>query len=186
LGASLKTSVETSLNLLTTAIPAALPVAMSAGVIFAINRLKNKNIFCTSPPRMNVAGQIDTFVFDKTGTLTEEGLTVLGFRPTVRSDSNCLTTFKNFTSDAKTLTPKGRWWNGENGVSCRSQNSTLFAEALASCTAITFIDEKLVGDPLDVQMFEATGWTLDETDHSRIDSDGHLETIIAYVYPKDA
>ena len=35
-------------------------------------------------------------------------------------------------------------------------------------------------------MFEATGWTLDETYQSRIDADGHLETIIAYVYPKDA
>ena len=35
-------------------------------------------------------------------------------------------------------------------------------------------------------MFEATGWTLDETNQSRIDADGHLETIIAYVYPKDA
>ena len=150
LGASLKTSVETSLNLLTTAIPAALPVAMSAGVIFAINRLKGKNIFCTSPPRMNVAGQIDTFVFDKTGTLTEEGLTVLGFRPTARSNNTNHTTFKNFTSDAKKLTPKGSWWNENSAESCRSENSTMLAEALASCTAITFIDGCLVGDPLDI------------------------------------
>ena len=79
--------IDRSLNLTTIAIPAALPVAMSVGVVFAINRLKEKNIFCISPPRINIAGQIDNFVFDKTGTLTEEGLTVLGFRPTIRSGS---------------------------------------------------------------------------------------------------
>jgi cation-transporting ATPase 13A3/4/5 len=38
------------------------------------------NIFCISPPRINVAGSVETFVFDKTGTLTEEGLSVFGFR----------------------------------------------------------------------------------------------------------
>ena len=32
-----------------------------------------------------MAGQIQNFVFDKTGTLTEEGLSVLGFRPTAAS-----------------------------------------------------------------------------------------------------
>lgn len=31
--------------------------------------------------------------------------------------------------------------------------STLFLEALASCTAITYVNDKLVGDPLDVKMF---------------------------------
>jgi cation-transporting ATPase 13A3/4/5 len=66
--------------LITIAVPPALPAAMSCGMIFAINRLKKRNIFCISPPRINVAGHIETFVFDKTGTLTEEGLSVLGFR----------------------------------------------------------------------------------------------------------
>ena len=37
-------------------------------------------------------------------------------------------------------------------------------EAMASCTAITYVNESLVGDPLDVQMFESTGWILDESE----------------------
>lgn len=33
---------------------------------------------------------------------------------------------------------------------------------MASCTEITYVNGMLVGDPLDVKMFEATGWVLDE------------------------
>jgi len=54
---------------------------------------------------------------------------------------------------------------------------------MASCTAITYVNGVLVGDPLDVQMFEATGWTLDETDQKKADSNDNL--IIAYVYPPE-
>jgi len=68
-------------------VPPALPAAMSCGIVFAINRLKKQDIFCISPPRINMAGQIATFVFDKTGTLTEEGLSVLGCRPIAGSSN---------------------------------------------------------------------------------------------------
>ena len=73
--------IDRCLDLITVSVPPALPAAMSCGIVFALNRLKKKSIFCISPQRINMAGQIDTFVFDKTGTLTEEGLSVLGFRP---------------------------------------------------------------------------------------------------------
>ena len=84
-----------------------------------------------------------------------------------------------FTQDAKKLTPNGTWWREDNADKCRNQNSTLLAEAMASCTAITHVNGTLVGDPLDIQMFEATGWTLDETEQRRVDPDGHQELIIA-------
>ena len=40
---------------------------------------------------------------------------------------------------------------------------------MASTTAITYVDGELIGDPLDIKMFEATEWTLKEptaTDHN--------------------
>jgi cation-transporting ATPase 13A3/4/5 len=80
LNTDVKTFIDRSLNLIVIAVPPALPAAVSCGVVFAINRLKNQKIFCISPPRVNIAGRISTFVFDKTGTLTEDGLSVLGFR----------------------------------------------------------------------------------------------------------
>jgi len=78
--ASVRTLIDRSLNLIVIAVPPALPAAMSCGMIFAIRRLKDQKIFCISPPRVNMAGRVTTFVFDKTGTLTEDGLSVQGFR----------------------------------------------------------------------------------------------------------
>lgn len=79
--------IDRSLDLITVTVPPALPAAMSCGIVFAINRLKKLDIFCISPPRINMAGQITTFVFDKTGTLTEEGLSVLGFRTVTKNEN---------------------------------------------------------------------------------------------------
>jgi cation-transporting ATPase 13A2 len=72
--------IDRSLDLITITVPPALPAAMTIGTVFAINRLKKKQIFCISPPRVNVSGRVNLMVFDKTGTLTEEGLHVYGFR----------------------------------------------------------------------------------------------------------
>ena len=108
-----------------------------------------------------MAGQIHTFVFDKTGTLTEEGLSVLGVRPSATFEQRAV--FANFSNDAAQLTPAGLWWARPDAETARNAKSTLLVEAMASCTAITYVNGKLVGDPLDVQMFEATGWVLDES-----------------------
>ena len=53
---------------------------MTAGIVFSLARLKERGVYCISPPRINVAGRVNVVVFDKTGTLTEEGLEVEGFR----------------------------------------------------------------------------------------------------------
>jgi len=48
--------IDRALDLITVTVPPALPAAMSCGIVFALNRLKKKNIFCISPPRINMAG----------------------------------------------------------------------------------------------------------------------------------
>ena len=84
IGVPSKILIYRTLDLLTIAVPPALPAAMSCGIAFAISRLKRSgSIFCIAPTRINLAGQISTFVFDKTGTLTEDSLSVLGLRSTV-------------------------------------------------------------------------------------------------------
>jgi len=180
LGVPFETQLDRALDLLTVTVPPALPAAMSCGIVFAIRRLKKQSIFCISPPRINMAGQISTFVFDKTGTLTEEGLSVMGFRPTTRGEQRTAV-FSSFTQDACTLTPRvGQWWTWENSDEIRCKNETMFVEAMASCTAITYVDGELVGDPLDVQMFKATGWHFDESAQKLEDLD---EVVIGFVSP---
>ena len=51
---------------------------MTIGTEFALERLKKAKIFCISPNRVNVCGELDMLCFDKTGTLTEEGVDVMG------------------------------------------------------------------------------------------------------------
>ena len=51
---------------------------------------------------------------------------------------------------------------------------------MASCTSITYINGELIGDPMDVKMFEATGWVLDE---SQLETGDDL--ILANIYPAE-
>jgi hypothetical protein len=71
------------------------------------------------------------------------------------------------------------WWTTEDCKKIRNQSETLFEESLASCTEITYVNNILVGDPLDVKMFQATGWVLDEPSSTKGD-----DVVFAYVYPK--
>lgn len=71
-------SIVRLLDLITISVPPALPAAMSIGVVYALSRLRRRNIYCISPPCINVAGRVKKMVFDKTGTLTEDGLAFAG------------------------------------------------------------------------------------------------------------
>lgn len=55
-GLDTETIVDMSLDLLTVAVPPAIPAAMSCGIVFAIERLKRYQIYCISPPRVNLTG----------------------------------------------------------------------------------------------------------------------------------
>lgn len=59
-----------------------------------------------------------------------------------------------------------------------NEPKTLFLEALATCHSITYVNGKLIGDPLDVKMFESTGWILEEEIEGNTD-----ELVLAYVRP---
>ncbi len=59
--------IQRSLDIITIAIPPALPGALTAGIVYAQIRLKDNKIFCISPRTINVCGSINTIVFDKTG-----------------------------------------------------------------------------------------------------------------------
>ncbi|PAA78174.1 hypothetical protein BOX15_Mlig020920g1 [Macrostomum lignano] len=131
--------VVRALDLITIAVPPALPAAMTIGIVFAQTRLKRRKIFCIAPKTINVSGAINLVCFDKTGTLTESGMDLWGAVPALKS------VFLPSTS-----TP----------VDIKEPSQLL--EAMATCHALTRIDGVLSGDPLDLKMFESTGWLLDE------------------------
>jgi P-type E1-E2 ATPase len=44
---------------------------MTIGIIYAVEKLQNKQIFCTSQNNIVKGGRVEHVCFDKTGTLTK-------------------------------------------------------------------------------------------------------------------
>ncbi|XP_029400364.1 probable cation-transporting ATPase 13A5 isoform X2 [Mus pahari] len=130
-----------ALILLTATVPPVLPAALTIGNVYAQKRLKKKKIFCISPQRINMCGQINLVCFDKTGTLTEDGLDLWGTVPTA---GNCFQAVHSFASgEAVPWSP--------------------LCAAMTSCHSLILLDGTIQGDPLDLKMFEGTGWNMEES-----------------------
>lgn len=68
-------AILSDLDLITIAVPPALPVVLTAGVGFALSRLESQaDVACIDAARVNIAGHVDCFCFDKTGTLSSDHL----------------------------------------------------------------------------------------------------------------
>ncbi|XP_070560600.1 polyamine-transporting ATPase 13A3-like isoform X8 [Ptychodera flava] len=127
-----------ALDIITIAVPPALPAALTIGIVYAQNRLKRKSIYCISPSRINLCGTLDVVCFDKTGTLTEDGLDLMGVVPAENARfSKMVTNIQQLPFDNLLV-------------------------AMTTCHSLTRIQGELNGDPLDVKMFDATNWTLEE------------------------
>lgn len=145
-----------ALDLITIVVPPALPATLTIGTNFALSRLKEKKIFCISPQRVNVGGKIDVMCFDKTGTLTEEGLDVLGVR-LVQQPANRF---------GELLSSPGEVLPGSNYARDPTVDYSIHKAALhtmATCHSLRLVDDELIGDPLDVKMFEFTNWQFEES-----------------------
>ncbi|CAO2631483.1 Probable cation-transporting ATPase 13A5 [Lemmus lemmus] len=129
-----------ALILLTATVPPVLPAALTIGNVYAQKRLKKKKIFCISPQRINMCGQINLVCFDKTGTLTEDGLDLWGTVPTA---GNRFQAVHSFASGQAVP------W----GPLCA---------AMTSCHSLILLDGTIQGDPLDLKMFEGTGWNMED------------------------
>lgn len=151
-----------ALDLVTITVPPALPTTLGIGTSFALNRLKKANIFCISPPRVNVAGRIELMFFDKTGTLTEEGLNVLGIRPG-RLVKNKKPVFNTFQDSCDLFITKHLINRDDDFNKVKYMPSILFHESLAACHSLEIGknekgEDMYIGDPLEIEMFKFSKW----------------------------
>jgi cation-transporting ATPase 13A2 len=139
---------------------------MTVGTEFSLWRMRKLGIFCISPPRVNVTGRVNMMVLDKTGTLTEDGLHVYGFRSCVEEKDKNRQSFETFheKADYLHLTPH-EWINKDEYKKVNTSSKVKFLETLASCHQITYVGKELIGDPLDVKMFESINFSLEEQSH---------------------
>ncbi|XP_023578301.1 cation-transporting ATPase 13A2 isoform X2 [Octodon degus] len=127
-----------ALDLVTVVVPPALPAAMTVCTLYAQGRLRAQGIFCIHPLRINLGGKLRLVCFDKTGTLTEDGLDVMGVVPLKGQ------VFLPLVPEPRCL-PMGP-----------------LLRALATCHALSWLQDIPVGDPMDLKMVESTGWVLEE------------------------
>ncbi|XP_064350078.1 polyamine-transporting ATPase 13A2 isoform X4 [Camelus dromedarius] len=133
-----KEIVIRALDLVTVVVPPALPAAMTVCTLYAQSRLRSQGIYCIHPLRINLGGKLQLVCFDKTGTLTEDGLNVKGVVPLEGQK------FLSLVSEPRCL-PMGP-----------------LLRALATCHTLSWLQNTLVGDPMDLKMVESTGWVLEE------------------------
>ncbi|KAJ8660316.1 hypothetical protein O0I10_003773 [Lichtheimia ornata] len=153
LGIDTTTMVLRALDLITIVVPPALPATMSIGTSFAIGRLKKLGIFCISPPRVNIGGKVDCMCFDKTGTLTEDGLDIHGIRPIYTGADDQ----KRFDQEMVSI-------EGANPDDDEDATTTAkILRTMTTCHSLKIVDGELIGDPLDLKMFEYTRWELEES-----------------------
>ena len=170
--------VVRALDLITIVVPPALPATLTIGTNFALSRLKKQQIFCISPQRVNVAGKLDVVCFDKTGTLTEDGLDVLGVRlvqhPEIR--------FGDMLSEATEILPPASY-DRDPTVNYRINKNILYT--MATCHSLRLVDDELIGDPLDLKMFQFTDWSLEEVvgKNYHFNNDGGRHSIPAIARP---
>ena len=167
------------LDLITTAVPPTLPCCLGIAIGIAQRRFIKKHIICINRNYITPAGKVTICVFDKTGTLTEDHLDIAGFKPvyakSIKKDveenfikfSHNKYFFDKFYKSMTELSNDNYNYYKEkihdpNKKTKKSELLQLFIECLACCQGITRVNGQLIGDPIDVQMFESTGWNLIE------------------------
>lgn len=113
--------------IITSVVPAELPMQTSLAVNSALLCLVKCAIFCTEPFRISLAGKVDICLFDKTGTITTDQLTAIGVVSAEHS------------SDDLSNVPL------QSMMQCSFDASMV----LAGCHSLVEIDGQTIGDPVE-------------------------------------
>ncbi len=114
-----------------------------------------------------MGGKLDVICFDKTGTLTEDGLDVLGIRIMTRHQrfgfvTQSLYSMADSSRLSELLSDTSSKPDSDSALARGFDNYNIIIRIMATCHSLRVVDDELLGDPLDVKMFQFTGWSFQE------------------------
>ena len=180
--------LKKSLDLITTAVPPSLPACLGIGISYSISRLKKQKIMCIARDRVNTAGKVNILCFDKTGTLTEDHLDIYGYRAVTMKKNSQEFQFTPFIKDAyENASQAYNYYKQKRGKEKQHKDKNkdlnlFFVECLATCHCATYVNDNIIGDPVDVKMFESSRWTLHENSAEQEEKTSH-NMISTFVRP---
>jgi cation-transporting ATPase 13A2 len=168
-GVSMEEIMMRGIDLFIDTVPPSIPYCIAIGVYFSVLRLNEKGIKCISRERVSDIGKVDLICLDKTGTLTEEALEIEGYRRTAFKSNLFL--FNHFQREIDSTTSESYNYYKDKihgvykeKVSKAKELKLLFTECIATCHNLTKVNNDLIGDPIDLEMFKSSGWELVETE----------------------
>ena len=151
-------------EMFTVAVPPVLPLAITIGLEIASQRLKKRQIYSLFLEKINQAGRVKLCCFDKTGTLTQNLLQFRGILPIYNAEEDWdvkiseaelaeqFISFNPFYNDMEEF-------ERDNTISNVNKNHIIY-EIMACCHSLQLLEGELVGDPIEIQLFNQTGFTL--------------------------
>eukprot|EP01114_Cavostelium_apophysatum_P016013 TRINITY_DN4488_c0_g1_i2.p1 TRINITY_DN4488_c0_g1~~TRINITY_DN4488_c0_g1_i2.p1 ORF type:complete len:1125 (-),score=320.58 TRINITY_DN4488_c0_g1_i2:19-3393(-) len=122
--------------IITSVVPPELPMELSLAVNTSLLALIRLGIYCTEPFRIPFGGKVDICCFDKTGTLTTDNLILKGVAGL----------------------------KDDHDVTSPTEIPDEVAFTLAGCHSLVYVDNKVVGDPMETAAMKAINWTLSKGD----------------------
>ena len=116
--------------------PPSLLFVMTASVQVSSWMLAKKKIYTLKSNKIVEGGAVTTVCFDKTGTLTELDIQVYGYILRVDNSFESFSNNLNYFQDSK-LYPS-------------------YIKGMSVCHSLEIIDQQLLGDPLEISVFNAT------------------------------
>ena len=132
------------LTALTISVPPGMVACLSVATSISINRLYSQHAISVSETsRVNYAGTVSFASFDKTGTLTDENIDYQGMHLVPPASLKGIHALASQAVEKEELSPDDM---------CR--------ELMATCHGMSIVDGVAAGDPLEVELLHASGWSI--------------------------
>lgn len=151
-----------------------IPVVVTIGQVNGTKRLQKRGVFCLNPERIALCGKVRVFAFDKTGTITKEGLDYRGCL-TVEDKRSSRSSSNSRGSASRNSVPV---FSPEFEDMNSPELNQMMKFALSSCHAVGYMEDKLVGNEVELKMFASTQWKLIEEEVMDDSGQEEIRTIV--------